>query len=727
MRNNILTIIGVFCGFLTGVSQNKSIPIITNEVITIDGKLDEKVWQQAEVFSEFNNFYPNDEGKATNKTEVRVFHNGKYLYISAIYFDTTSNNKISTLKRDNHGDAVVGSDAFGIVLDPFNKENNGYYFTLNVGNTQQDALVDFNGTDYSFNESWNAVWESKTTTKGTQKVYEIAIPFKSLNFDVNNSVWGMQFFYRDFKTNSWMTYTDMSRNFFQFDLRFTEEVSIESLPKNSNAPFTVTPSITYNYEKNVIDDKNTSTFKPSIDVQYNITSSLRLDATLNPDFSQVDVDQQVVNLTRFAINFPERRNFFLENSDLFNNLGTYGVNPFYSRIIGGTTNMQFGLKLSGNISSTTRIGVLNAQTEKEGSKVAQNYAVVVGRQKLSETFTTTGYLVNRQETDGFYFKNNYNRVLGLNLNYRSKNKLWSGQANYGKSFSNTIHTDNNFFNIETQYNTRETFIKGAFKTLDKNFITEVGFTPRLYNYDAINKLTIRDSYLDSYMVFQKTHYPTNSKTIDRYRYLSIVNDAFWDGNGVLTEMTTVIGNSLWFKKNLASLYLNIKHDYFDLKYGFDVLNNDKPIIPGVYNTTDITLGYNNRATNKNMYYASEVFYGGYFNGYKKGFETEVGYRMLPFAQVNVNYSMNHIDLENLGSETFHLARFTGEVFFNNRLNWTTYVQYNTQFNNFNVNTRLQWEYKPLSYVYLVVTDNFNKYLTRTNWGAALKLNYRFDF
>lgn len=718
--------IALFGISIISFSQTKSIPFF-NEKVKIDGTLSEQTWQKATLFSNFNNFFPNDEGKASNKTEIRVFHDEDNLYIGAVYYDSSEENKISTLKRDNHGDAVVGSDALGIILDPFNKENNGYYFTINIGNAQMDALVDFNGTDYNFNESWNAIWQSETSTEGKKKIYEIAIPFKSLNFDKNNKTWGFQFFYRDFKTNSWMTYTDMSRNFFQFDLRFTEDVIIKDLPKKNTSRFTVTPSVTYNYENNVTNKTDESTFKPSLDAQYNITSSLRLDATINPDFSQVDVDQQVVNLTRFAINFPERRNFFLENSDLFNNLGTFGVNPFYSRIIGGSTNMQFGLKLSGNITPNTRIGILNAQTEKEGNNAAQNYAVVVGRQKLSDAFTTTAYWVNRQETDGFEFKNNYNRVFGANINYKSKNNLWSGMANYGISFSNGLSSKNSFFNIEGQYNTRTTFIKGAFKTVDENFITDVGFTPRLFNYDAINNQVIRDSYLDSFIIFQKTHYPTKSKTIDRYRYLSLTNDAFWNSNGTLTEMSTVLGNSIWFKNSLSSIYINLKHDYFDLQYGFDILNNGNPIQPKIYNTIDATLGFDNRSTNANFYYATEVFYGGYFNGTKSGFQTEAGYRMLPFAQLNVNYSLNHIDLENLGKETFHLARFTGEVFFNNRLSWTTYVQYNTQFNNFNVNSRLQWEYKPLSYVYLVITDNFNKHITRTNWGAALKVNYRFDF
>ena len=100
---------------------------------------------------------------------------------------------------------------------------------------------------------------------------------------------------------------------------------------------------------------------------------------------------------------------------------------------------------------------------------------------------------------------------------------------------------------------------------------------------------------------------------------------------------------------------------------------------------------------------------------------------MPFANLQLNYDYNKIDLDSLGKKTFHLTGFTGEVFFNNRLNWTTYVQYNTQSDNFNINSRLQWEYKPLSYMYLVISDNYNEDIVRKSWGVAFKMNYRFDF
>ncbi|TCI90198.1 DUF5916 domain-containing protein [Tenacibaculum sp. M341] len=705
-------------------AQQKSIPFF-DTTATVDGKLNEITWQNAATFTNFNNFFPDDVGLAVNQTKVRVYHNGKSLFIAAEYYDKTPESKVSTLKRDNHGDVVVRSDAFGLILDPFNKENNGYYFILNAANTQVDALVDFNGTDYNLNESWNAVWKSKTATEGTTKIYEIEIPFKALNFDVTNTTWGIQFFYRDFKTNLWMTYTDVSRNFFQFDLRFTEDVVLENPPKTSNSRFVVSPSITYNFNKDVAANASTSNIIPSVDAQYNITSSLRLDASINPDFSQVDVDQQVVNLTRFAINFPERRNFFLENSDLFNNLGATGINPFYSRIIGGTTPMQFGLKLSGNVSSNTRIGVLNAQTESETENPAQNYTVLVGAQKLSKALTTTAYLVNRQETEGFNFKGDFNRVFGINMNYKSKNNKWSGLANFGKSFTDNVSGNTNFFNAEAQYSTRKVFAKGAFRTVDKNFIADVGFVPRLNNYDAINGITIREGYSSTQAEMRLIALPENSKTIQYFRYLFPSNTTYWDEEGKVTQSSSFINQALFFR-NASSVFINFNHEYINLKYGFDPLQNGKFIQPDQYSFGALRVGYNS-PFNKNVSYRVGIQHGDYYNGNRTRFYTFSTFRFLPYAKIGADYEVNYLDLEELGIKPFHLARFTGEIFFNNRLNWTTYVQYNTQRNNFNINSRVQWEYNPLSYIYFVITDNFDQHIYRTNWGVSFKMNYRFDF
>jgi hypothetical protein len=357
-------------------SQTKTIKYIDTSV-SIDGTFDEAVWQELPEHTGFYNYSPSDEGLAENQTSVKLFHDGTNLYVSATYFDTTSETRVSTLKRD----VPLGlSDGFVMVVDPQNQEQSAFFFAINALGNQGDGLIGRVNAGYSMTFNWNTVWQSKALQNGSKKQYEIAIPLKSLNFDKNNPVFGIQFYVRDIKNNSWTILKNVKRNYPTFDLRFTEKFTVEALPNKSSSRFTVTPSVTLNYQEDVENKSDDTAVKPSLDVQYSLTSSLKLDATINPDFSQIDVDQQVTNLSRFAINFPEQRNFLLENADLFSNLGVAGINPFYSRRIGQTSAIQFGLKLSGNISPVNRIGVLDVQTEEDEEIASQNFGVLVVEQ-----------------------------------------------------------------------------------------------------------------------------------------------------------------------------------------------------------------------------------------------------------------------------------------------------------------------------------------------------------
>ena len=702
-------------------AQNSTLKFIETK-INIDGKFDESVWSQIPEHTNFYNYSPTDVGLAKNQTSVKIFHNKEYLYVSATYFDTTEKTQVSTLKRDT---SIFLSDAFIMILDSQNQEQNGYFFAVNSLGNQTDGVVGRNGENYDLSFSWNAIWQSKAILNGTKKQYEIAIPLKSLNYDKDNGVFGIQFYVRDIKNNSWTILKNVKRNYANFDLRFTEKFLVENLPENSNSRFTLTPSVTANFQKNVVGNSEQISFKPSLDLQYNVTSSLKLDATINPDFSQIDVDQQVTNLTRFAVNFPEQRNFFLENADLFSNLGVSGVNPFYSRRIGSNSDIQFGLKLSGNISQKTRIGVLNVQTEEENNVASQNYGALVAEHQLSENFTTTGYIINRQETSDFNFGNDYNRVAGLNVNYKSNNNKWTGLVNYSKSFNDGISRDNAFFNGSIYFNKRGFKFNTSFRTLGENYITDVGFTPRLYNYDAINNVTVREGYMQTSSGIEYEKFYEKSKTLNSVRFLRYGLNNYFDESGNITQSQHSLNSAVFFK-DLSAVYFVINYDYVDLKYGFDPLRNGKALMPGEYNFGILKVGYNS-ANNQKLRYRVNVQKGTYYDGDRTTAGAYLNYQMLPFANFELSYDVNKIDLNQLGKETFHLTRFTGEVFFNNRLNWTTYVQYNTQRDNFNVNTRLQWEYNPLSYVYLVLTDNFNQQIARQNWGIAFKMNYRFDF
>lgn len=690
--------------------------------IDVDGVFNESVWQQLSEHTGFYNYLPTDIGLAENQTSVKLFHNGEYLYVCAIYNDTTERTQVSTLKRDV---SIVFSDAFVMVLDTQNQEQNGYLFAVNSLGNQTDGLVGRSSGGYNLSFSWNTVWQAKTKLNVNKKQYEIAIPLKSLNFDKDNAVFGVQFYVRDIKNNSWTILTNVKRNYANLDLRFNEKFAVENLPDKSTSRFTVTPSITANYQNNVIEYLDETTIKPSLDVQYNLTSSLKLDATINPDFSQIDVDQQVTNLTRFSVFFPERRNFFLENADLFSNLGVQGVNPFYSRRIGANSDIKFGLKLSGNIAPKTRIGVLNVQSDKEDDIASQNYGVFVGEQQLSENIAATAYLINRQETDGFEFVNDYNRVTGLNLNYKSNNNKWLGLANFGKSFNDGVSEKNNFYHAGIWYNKRGFEWSVAIKNIDKNFITDLGFTPRVSNYDALNNIVVREGYTQTTARVEHQKFYENHKSLNSFRILNYSNNTYFDEKGKLNQSSHFLNSALFFK-DLSAVYYVYTHDFVDLKYGFDPLGNGNALQPDKYNYGLLKVGYNS-ANNQKFRYRANLQKGNYYSGKRTSAGAYFNYQLLPFANLEISYDINAIDLNELGKETFHLTRFTGQVFFNNRLNWTTYMQHNTQRDNFNINSRLQWEYKPLSYIYLVVSDNYNQDITRKNWGIAFKINYRFEF
>ena len=707
--------------FLSNIYAQSSIKFINTD-IKVDGKINEDVWSNLKEYTGFYNYLPTDIGLAKNQTSVKLFHNKEYLFVSAVYNDTTNKTVVSTLKRDV---SIAFSDAFVMILDTQNQEQNGYFFAVNSLGNQTDGLVARVKDSYNLSFSWNAIWQSKAFLNGTKKQYELAIPLKSLNFNSNNATFGIQFYVRDIKNNSWTVLKNVKRNFANLDLRFTEKFKVNNLPKKSNSKFTVIPSVTTNFEKNVQTNIEETTFKPSLDVQYNLSSSLKLDATINPDFSQIDVDQQVTNLTRFAINFPERRNFFLENADLFSNLGVDGVNPFYSRRIGSNSDIKFGLKLSGNISPKTRIGILNVQTGNENGVASHNFGTIVAEHQISKNFVSTAYIINKQETDGFSFMNDFNRVTGINLNYKSNNNKWIGLANFGKSFNDGISKDNSFYNVGVYYNKRGLEWNASVKKIGKNYFTDVGFTPRLYNFDAINNIVVREGYTQTSAGVEYQKFYENSTTINSVRYLNYSNTIYFNENGSKNQVSHFLNSAVFFK-DLSAVYYVVNYDEIDSKYGFDPLGNGNALVPGKYNFGILKVGYNS-ANNQKFRYRFNVQKGTYYTGKRTTAGAYLNYQLLPFANLELTYDVNKIDLHNLGKETFHLTRFTGEVFFNNRLNWTTYIQYNTQRDNFNVNTRLQWEYKPLSYVYLVVTDNFNQHIKRQNWGVAFKMNYRFDF
>ncbi|MEO1515491.1 MAG: DUF5916 domain-containing protein [Bacteroidota bacterium] len=713
----------LFLALLTSLPlQADNIPYIESS-IKADGLLDEAVWETIVPFRNFQNFFPIDKGPARFDTEVRVFQDGKYLNIAFVYFDSLAEVRVNSLKRDDYTSGFHLSDGVGVVIDPYSNQNRGYLFAVNGKGAQLDALIaNFDNE----NLSWDAVWESGQSVQGTKKIYELKIPLSSFSYDEDIIHWSFQFYTRDAKDRMYTVWNKFERGFLQFDTRFLKSLPIENLQPAKTAKAMLIPSLTSNYQKEVESGEDDLQIVPSLDVQYKITDGLRLDATLHPDFSQIDVDQQVTNLTRFNIVFPERRNFFVENSDMFTTLGLAGnINPFYSRFIGASQDILLGLKLSGNVSPNTRIGLLNVQSEKGNGEAAQNYTVAVAKQQWNKIFNTTGYWINRQQTDGLAFRNEFNRVAGLKMNYLSPNRKWSGFATYSQSFNEELAGEGQAFSVENNYQTRTLSFSTKLSSVGKNYLTDIGFVPRIYNYDALNETVVREGYTQFSQSVFLNYFPKNQKVIQTIRLANASVDAYWDEEGEHFETNAFYNTALFFS-NQMSAYVNLYHDDIALKYAFSPLRNDQLILPGAYQNSAIRMGFNSDYTRR-MYGSVNFQTGTFYGGDRQRFGAKAGYRFLPLLSLEMNYEYNTLSFEDLGQQNLHLFGLRAEIFFSNKLNWTTYIQYNEQIDNFNINSRLQWEYKPLSFVYLVFADNYTEDFRHKNWGISLKVNRRLTF
>ena len=404
------------------------------DAIKIDGELNEAAWQNAQSIKNFWLKEPVDTGLAHRQTEVKVTYDVNYLYFGIINYDT-SFYVIQTLKRDidpGNGDAVA------IMLDPMNGKTNGFIFAVSPYNVQAEDLLTANNPEINF--SWDNKWFSETTRHPDRWIVEIAIPFKTLRYEAGNKIWGLNFVRCDLKNNEYSTWARVPINLEFFDFGYNGALVWDESPPPPGRNISIIPYITGSISSDRENgEKTDGEFNQGFDAKVALSSKLNLDLTVNPDFSQVEVDRQVTNLTRFSIFFPEKRTFFIENADLFTTYGWPGNNPFYSRTIGldkdgNRIPIYAGLRLTGNIDDKTRIGILNMQTGKKGDFPAQNYTAVSMTRRILKRSIIKAYYFGREAFMNEQQKKDdpldrYGRNVGLEIGYTSNKgdvQAWYG-------------------------------------------------------------------------------------------------------------------------------------------------------------------------------------------------------------------------------------------------------------------------------------------------------------
>ena len=716
---------------LSGQEIEKSISIHkTKDKIVIDGSLDEPVWKICDTAKDFWQTFPFDTSLALSKTEAFVTFDDAYLYVAAICYDTIKKPfVIQSLKRDF---SYPLSDCFVVSLDPLCDKTNGFSFGLNPYGVQREGLIAGGGA-MGVSTDWDNRWFGEVKRYNDRWTLEMAIPFKTLRYQPNLSEWRINFSRNDLKRNENSCWSRVPRQYNISTLAFTGKLIWVERPASPGVNISHIPYLIGKSSKDYLSG-TPSKWEGNIgmDAKIALNSSLNIDLTINPDFSQVDVDRQVTNLTRFSLFFPERRNFFIENSDLFANFGFRQIRPFFSRKIGLENGNAIpiigGVRLSGKVNHDWRVGIMDLQTAKssEFNLPSKNYFVAAAQRQVFDRSNLAFIYVNSETIDQNRISaNGFNRVAGMDFNLNSKNNKWMGKFFYHHSFSPTSNNLNSMAHASfLVFNDPYWSIEWNHEYVNRDYNAQNGFVPRIQQYDpAFNKINLI-TYWRLEPRINRYFYPKNSR-INKHGP-GIYADHYRNAGLVSTDLTVRSSYNIFFTNTCS---LTVEHNYIFTKLLFptDVtFASNTPIAADNYYYQNVNIAFRSN-TRKKINTNFSVNYGSYFTGKKLSLLAELTLRTQPWGIFYFNYTRDEIHLPEQGiSRTLDLFGPKIELSFTKSLFFTTFLQFNTQADNFNINSRLQWRFRPMSDLFIVYSDNYYvTSLNNKNKGLVTKLVWWF--
>ena len=719
-------------------------------IITLDGKLDEPEWQDAQVAGDFFLNYPVDTTHAEFQTEARVTFDDHQFYVSFVCYDNATPDVIQSLRRDYDFDT---SDNMGVFIGPYNDAINGFYFIVTPLGVQLEGTIAAGGADgdTGYNATWDNKWYSKVVKHDDRWVAEIAIPFKSFRYKSDVDEWNITFLRYDLKRNRTSSWIATPIQFIPASFAYSGKLVWEDKPPHHTTNISLIPFVAGGASQDKTTDPVTKDDNLAIgmDAKIGVTPSLNLDLTINPDFSQVEVDRQVINLTRFEFQFPERRQFFLENNDLFERMGFPEARTFFSRRIGlardtsGTlvkVPILYGARLSGSFSKKWRLSMLNMQTkEKAGIGLpGQNFTVAAiqrnfwAQSNIQFSFVNKESLgVSESDTSRYFNKdlwvkkwngsdtvralNKYNRVAAIDIESRSKDNTWYTSIYYNHSFDNLNLPKNQTGGGWLTYTKRNIMLSGGGSFIQKNFNAEVGYVPSKGVYPG---------QVNYYFTGQGTFYPKGTTVVNHGPSLNAQASTL--PNGTMTDELANVAYGVNFQ-NTSAVQVTYNVIYQRLTNSFNPINPEKFInyqVGDEYTWNNVTFNYVSDQR-KVFRYNFETTIGEFYNGTNVNMNGEVNYRYQPFGSMSIRFDYNDLRLPSgYGKEKLFIVSPRMDLTFTDKLFLTTFLQYNTLLDNVNLNARFQWRYKPASDFFVVYTEN---YLPQTFASKSRALVFKFTY
>jgi hypothetical protein len=681
----------------------------TTEPIVIDGRLDEAAWELAPPAKDFIQKVPLTNRPESERTEVRFLYDDDNLYMGVFCFDSQpSTIAVNDIEKDFN---FRGSDNIQIAIDSLYDRRSAFSFRTNPAG----ARADMQAIDNVINHDWDAVWDVRTSINEQGWVAEFVVPFKTLRFsNASKQVWGLNMTRKIIRTNEDTFWSPVPVRYgITRTSLYGTIVGLENLSPGRNlkvTPFVTAGSTQARPGGSLARPFSTDNdFDGGVDLKYSVTPSLTLDATYRTDFAQVEVDQQQVNLTRFSLFFPEKRDFFLENAGIFAFGAGNNFVPFFSRRIGlsgaGTpVPILGGGRFTGRAGSY-EVGMLTMRTQSEGATPANTYAVGRVKRSLWANSWIGAIGTNRDSTIG----GDFNRVFGADTHLEFNERLLV-DANLLRSSTPGVSGQDYQRQLEVAWRDDEVTLETAYNELEANFNPEVGFIRRgnIRRYDGGASW---NPIIDSSDVIRTLTFGTN---VDYYEN---------SGTGQLETRTTGLNLGMNFENNAAI-------DYNATQY-FDRLLEPFAIRPGIEIATGDYAYFDHSlqaSTNpgRRLSGSGTVEWGNFWDGDRTSVRGTVDAKPNYRLSLSFNYQRDQVDLSR-GSFTANLLGARVRYGFNPRAFLAGFFQYNSTTKQVSSNIRFNLMHRPLSDLFIVYNDLRDAGGRTLQRALILKLTNLVDF
>ncbi len=657
--------------------------------MSIDGALDESVWRRARPITEFLQKDPDQGAPASYRTEVRVAYDASALYVAAICYQPRELLRVQNLNRDfDFGE----NDLFGLAIDGFLDQRNAVVFQTSPFGSQRDLeVIDSN----EFNSDWNARWDVRTRIHEDHWVAEMAIPWRNLRYPDGADRLGIIFARNIRHRNERTSAPAVPRAFTIYRMAYEGELIGLSTPR-PEANIQINPYALVDQSDSA--GTSNSDLEGGGELKWAVSQDTVLDVTVNTDFAQAEVDRQVVNLERFSVFFPERRQFFLENANLFNPSVTNWIRPFFSRRIGLDSAGQpipldGGLRLTRR-SSAQELGVLAMSQQASGDNPAAVFGVARYSRNVSGQSRFGGMLTWRRDeslvTDAGLLPSNDNYTYTLD-------GLWRPNQTIGVhamvSASNDDVAGDGFGSQLWAYFENNWLYVGLLEYFNKDYEPGVGLEILDTNYVMHSPAVSFDLRSERLPAQIRSFNPG----IEAYIFQSS------DDGDLLFAYAPIRPFRIYFQ-NAAQIGLFVEPNWQRLDEPF--LPAGIEIAPGDYDYTRYRIELSSDQS-ASLSGGLNVETGDYFDGELTTYTLSARYAPLPHVELSADYEINEI--QSLGilqeDETTRLLGMSLRLALNPRLQFSAFYQQNSVDDRSNWNVRLAWEYRPLSYLYLVYNRN----------------------